>query len=298
LKNWYICIALWILREINLSGDRLGIKPLYYSKVKDQLIFGSEIKAILECKELQREIDFQALDSFLTYTYIPAPLTIFRGIYKLKPGHMLICTDQNIQIQKYWDIDFEPDKKKTEKQFSEEFLRIFENTVQAHLMSEVPLGVFLSGGIDSSLVTAFMKRENRALETFTIGFGGNIGAHDDERKYARLVSGRYKTNHTEFEVLSDLTGILDKIILALDEPLSDDGIIYYISKLAREGQVGLTGLGGDEMLQAMSAIYFYLDSFYEKSFIRHKFILPVINISEPQNGKTKQRLKDCEVIRE
>ena len=286
-------IALWdgVGKKLILARDRLGIKPLYYYLNKNKLLFGSEIKTILEWEEFQKEIDFQALDSFFAYTYIPAPYTILKGILKLLPGHMLICTEDNVQMKKYWDLSFEPDYQKAERQIATEFLEIFSDAVQFHLISDVPIGVFLSGGIDSSLVTAFIEGDGHERRSFTVGFGGNIGAYDDERKYAQLVSQRYHTSHEEFEVTPDLSNILDKIVSALDEPLSDDGIIptYYICKLASQKvKVSLTGLGGDEMFGGYERyLGFRLNHFYSKipGLVRKRMILPLINIlSEPQNS--------------
>lgn len=288
--------ALWDAsqKKLMLVRDRLGIKPLYYNIDKDRLIFGSEIKAILESEDCERGINFQALDAFLTYTYIPAPLTIFKNIRKLLPGHMLVCTDQDVQLKKYWDVMYHPDYEKTEDQFLKEFAEIFQNAVQMHLISDVPLGIFLSGGIDSSIVTALANGTDDGLKTFTVGFGGNIGAYDDERKYARLVSRRYHTEHNELEVTPDLAQILDKIVGALDEPVADDGIIptYCICELAaKKVKVGLTGLGGDEMFAGYERyLGFRVNSLYKKipCLVRRNFIPWVINLlPEPRDGNNR-----------
>jgi len=285
--------ALWDSeeRKLVLGRDRIGIKPLYYYSDEQKLLFGSEIKAILECQEIRTEIDLQALDAFLAYTYIPAPLTIYRNIFKLLPGHILICSEKGVQIRSYWDVKFGYDDWKTMGEIEEEFREVFREAVKLHLISDVPVGVFLSGGVDSSLVTAFAMAMNGGLRTFTMGFGGNIGAYEDERGYARLVAERYQTAHREFEVKPSLDNVLDKIVVALDEPLADDGVIptYYICREAsRHIKVGLTGLGGDEMFAGYERyLGFRLHSFYRMipRFLREKVLVPVVNrIPEPENG--------------
>lgn len=246
-------LAIYDTRDNSLfiARDRIGIKPLYYYLDTDRLVFGSEIKAILSCLGIKREIDYDGLDAFFTYSYIPNPKTIFKNISKLEPGCYLVCRGDGVVVKKYWDLFFHADHKKSEKQFAEEFVHRFEETVNIHMMSEVPLGVFLSGGIDSSLVTAFMSTGSSSpVDTFTIAFGGNTGGYFDERSFARKVATQYHARQNEFEVQPDLHGILDEIVTAFDEPFADDSVIptFHICRLASKSvTVALTGLGGDEL---------------------------------------------------
>jgi asparagine synthase (glutamine-hydrolysing) len=234
-----------------IARDRIGIKPLFYFVDTKRFVFGSEIKAILSCPGIKREIDHDGVDAFFTYSYIPNPKTIFKNISKLEPGCHLVCRGEGVVVKKYWDLFFQPDHKRSERQFAEEFVHRFEETVKSHMMSEVPLGVFLSGGIDSSLVTAFMSiGSSSPVDTFTIAFGGNTGGYFDERGFARKVAAKYHARQNEFEVQPDLHGILDEIVTAFDEPFADDSVVptFHICRLARKSvTVALTGLGGDEL---------------------------------------------------
>lgn len=234
-----------------LVRDRLGEKPLFYAHYNGDFVFSSEMKSILADPRFDRAIDEEAVGAYFTFSYIPAPLTIYRNIKKLPPGHLLLYKKGQIRIQQYWDVSFNPDRQKTETEFIHEFMELLSEAVRLQLRSDVPLGAFLSGGIDSSVVVALMSRaDSRPVNTFTIGFGGNVGGFDDERKYARLVADRYKTNHREHEVLPDVGSLIEKIVRAFDEPFADDSTIpsYFVSQLARRNvTVALSGLGGDEM---------------------------------------------------
>jgi len=208
------------------------------------------MKAILASGEIEREMDEEAIACYFTLSYIPGPLTIFKDIRKLLPGHTLTWQNGRFAIRKYWDLSVVPDRGKTEKEFINGFMDIFQDSVQGHLISDVPLGAFLSGGIDSSAVVAMMSAANKSrVNTFSIGFGGDTGGYLDERRYARMVAERYKTNHHEYEVMPEPQGIVEKIVRSFDEPFADDSAIpsYYVCKIARENvTVALSGLGGDE----------------------------------------------------
>jgi asparagine synthase (glutamine-hydrolysing) len=168
------------------------------------------------------------------------------------PGHTILWRDGQIRIRKYWDLYFNPEKDKSEKYFIDEFLGLFEEAVLMHLISDVPLGAFLSGGIDSSAMVAMMSKVSKEkVNTFTIGFGGEVGGYLDERQYARMVVQRYATRHHEYEVIPEPAGLIEKIVRAFDEPFADDSTIpsYFVCKIARENvTVALSGLGGDEAL--------------------------------------------------
>ena len=244
--------AVWDIRKqkLFLARDRFGIKPLFYAVRNRTLYFASEMKAILACGDVAADLDEAALACYFTLSYIPAPHTIFRGIRKLLPGHTLTWHDGDCTIRKYWDLSVVPDRSKGERYFIDGFMDRFRGSVHAHLMSEVPLGAFLSGGIDSSAVVAMMGGNGSGpVNTFSIGFGGNTGGYLDERSYARMVAERYATNHYEHEVLPDPRGIVETIVRSFDEPFADDSAIpsYYVCKMAREHvTVALSGLGGDE----------------------------------------------------
>ena len=233
-----------------LARDRFGKKPLFYASYGGRFVFASEMKAILTDRAFVRRIDEEALASFFTLSYIPAPLTIFEGISKLLPGHVLTVKGGRVTERQYWDLSFKPDRSRSEADFIEEFMHRMAEAVKLRLISEVPLGAFLSGGIDSSAVVAFMAQASQdPVNTFTIGFSGNTGFFEDERKYARMVASRYHTTHREYEVRPELTGIIQSIVQSFDEPFADDGTIpaYFVCKIARENvTVALSGLGGDE----------------------------------------------------
>lgn len=237
-------------RTLFLAVDRLGIKPLFYANCDNRLYFASEMKAILADSNFPRVIDEQAMVSYFMLSYIPAPLTIFKHIRKLPPGHTLTWRNGDVRIRQYWDLYFEPQRNKSESYFIDGFLSRFEESVRIRLMSEVPLGAFLSGGVDSSAVVAMMSRsDNDPVNTFCIGFGGETGGYLDERQYAQSVAERYGANHHEFNVVPEPEGILDTIVRAFDEPFADDSTIpsYFVCRIARQlVTVALSGLGGDE----------------------------------------------------
>jgi asparagine synthase (glutamine-hydrolysing) len=275
-----------------IARDRLGIKPLFYSILPDKIVFASEMKALLQGGAVSKEIDFSALDAYFTYSYIPSPLTIFRSVRKLDPGHFIKCDAKGIRIEQYWDLQFNPDHRKSEEDFAEEFLQRFDESVRIHLMSEVPLGAFLSGGIDSGLMVAVMARHmNAPVQTFTMGFGGRIGGYLDERRYAKQIAERYRADYHEFEVHPKLEEILGFIVRAFDEPFADDSVIptHYICKLAKEHvTVALTGLGGDELFGGYERyLGLTLSQFYEKipSLLTKGMIQPLVEgIPEQKSG--------------
>ena len=246
--------AIWDVQNqvLFLARDRVGIKPLFYAITDDgAFVFASEIKSLLICSEISKQIDLQALDAYFTYGYIPAPLCIYKGIRKLLPGHWAKVSIDGIKIKKYWDLYFRPDYNKSESYFIERFEEIFDEAVRMRLMSEVPLGVFLSGGVDSSLVTAFVAKSlSDSPHTFTVGFSGDTGDFLDERPFARMIVEKYRCHHNEIVVTPNVNQILDEIVLAFDEPFNDDSVIptYYICQRSKQSvTVALTGLGGDEL---------------------------------------------------
>lgn len=246
--------ALWDIRRNRglIARDRLGIKPLFYSQVGDTLIFGSEIKAVLASDIVDRALDHQALDAFIAFTYIPAPLSAFRSVRKLEPGHLLVHENGKMEKRSYWDLDVSnPDSKKSEEEWIEQFESAIEDAVRSHLVSDVPLGAFLSGGIDSSLVVALMSQDlSDPVKTFTMGFGGTRHALIDERPLAAKVASQYACDFNDFTVQPDFRKIVGEIVDAFDEPFADDSVIpsYYVSQFTRtQVKVALSGLGGDEL---------------------------------------------------
>ncbi len=244
--------ALWDEREktLFLARDRLGIKPLFIADYGGAFYFASEMKAILANPSFPRELDDSGIASYFSLSYIPAPLTVFRHIRKLLPGHTLTWRDGRASVRKYWDIRFAPDRERSEASTMEEMMELLGASVKSHLISDVPIGAFLSGGVDSSAGVALMSAfSKQPVNTFCIGFGGNTGGYLDERGYARMVAQRYGTNHREHEVEPTVSGLLDTVVRAFDEPFADDSAIpsYYVCGLARRDvTVALSGLGGDE----------------------------------------------------
>ena len=241
--------AIWDekLNRLMLARDRLGILPLSYTLDQDRLLFASEIKAILEDRQVGREIDLQALSEYLTYQYVPSPGTIFKQIRKLPPAHILVCEQGRVTVSRYWKLTYQPNEQADEAEYLEQIESKLREAVQIRLMSDVPLGAFLSGGIDSSSVVAFMSQVmNCPVKTFFIGFGEQ---DYDERHYARLVARHLGTEHHEFVVTSKTNDLLPRLVKQFDEPFADPSAIptYYVSKMARQHvTVCLSGDGGDE----------------------------------------------------
>lgn len=256
-------------KKLLLARDRLGIKPLFYAVLNGYFYFASEMKAILQYPQFPREIDPDGLASYFTLSYIPAPLSIFKYIRKLLPGHILEIKDGNIKIVKYWDVHISPDRTKSEKFFIDGFMGLLEESVKLRMISDVPIGAFLSGGIDSGAVVALMSRMNSSpVHTFCMGFGGNVGGYLDERKYAKKIAYRYGAVHEEYEVLPDVESIIKEILLSFDEPFADDSTVpsYYLCKITRENvKVALSGLGGDELFGGYERyLGLKLSSFYNR----------------------------------
>lgn len=274
--------CIWDLRNetMFIARDRFGIKPLFYAQYNGRFVFASEIKSILADPGLRRVVDPEALAAYFMFSYIPAPLTIFDNIKKLLPGHFLSLKNGETSLVKYWDLEFRPERRKTESDFIAELLDRLAESVRIRLISEVPLGAFLSGGIDSSAVVALMSGAGSLpVKTFTIGFGGEAGGFEDERRYARFIADRYRTIHKEYEVDSDVGEVIGKIVQAFDEPFADDGAIpmYFICEQARKDvTVALSGLGGDEAFCGYErylgfhagAMYNKLPAFFRETVIR------------------------------
>jgi len=245
--------AIWDERErtLLLARDRLGVKPLFYRAGARSLSFASELKALLQDPEVEREVDPVAIHHFLTYQYVPSSCCAFKGVSKLPPAHYLLCRDGRVEVRRYWKLAYQPKyEARTPAQLAglEEDLRArLEEAVRYRLFSDVPLGVFLSGGIDSSAVVAFMSRlMNRPVKTFSIGFDD---PSYNELPAARAIARHFGTDHTELRVRPDVVEVLPQLVRLYDEPYADDSAIptFILSRLARrQVEVVLTGDGGDE----------------------------------------------------
>ena len=241
--------ALWDRKRQRLlaARDRFGKKPLNYYWDGQRLIFGSEIKSILEAN-IPREVNPIALDNYITFGLVHTPNTLFKGVSKLPAAHILVYEDGQIRTQRYWDLPFRPTCKDDEATAIKRTYELLKDAVKVRLMSEVPLGAFLSGGVDSSIVVGLMSQlMSQPVKTFSIGF-----EEDDysELPYARQVAKHFGTEHHEFFVRPELISVLPQLVWAYDEPFADSSMLptYYVSKLAREHvTVVLSGDGGDEI---------------------------------------------------
>ena len=242
--------AIWDGRRKVLFGarDRLGKKPFFYTRTNSSFLFASEIKAITLNPEVSIAPNFAAIDSYLKYQYVPSPLTTFTDIWKLPPGHFLQCgANGTVHVERYWQPPSRENTKAPRIEIEEELRRRLREAVESRLISDVPLGAFLSGGVDSGAVVALMAAaRGRPVKTFTIGFGET---RFDERRLARLTASRYGTEHHEFVVKPDAAEVLPLLVKHYNEPFADPSAIptYYVSKLTRQHvTVALSGDGGDE----------------------------------------------------
>jgi len=240
--------AIWdsSARSLFLARDRIGKKPLCYRVEKDRILFASEIKSILQAGGVPRELSLEALHHYLTYQYVPHPLTMFQGIAKLPPGHYLTWKDGRAEVREYWRPTCRPEPLK-EAECVERVRELLTESVRLRLISDVPLGAFLSGGLDSSIVVGLMaKLSNAPVKTFSIGFAEK---RYDELEYARAVARHFKTEHQEFIVRPNAVEIIPKLVWHYDEPFADSSAIptYYVSQITRQHvKVALTGDAGDE----------------------------------------------------
>ena len=249
-------LAIWDRRQkkLVLARDRMGKKPLYYAVLPGRgLLFGSEIKAILQDSQVSREIDLVALDAYLSLLYVPSPMTIFKGIQKLPAGHIAVCTAESISVREYWDVPCLPPYARSESELLEELDSILRESVKIRLRSDVPLGAFLSGGVDSTSVVTYMSDAlDRPVVTCSVGF--NDPAHD-ELVYAKEVAGQRRCEHHEDVVQPNIAELVPKLARLFDEPFADSSAVptYYVSEMARRHvTVALSGDGGDELFAGYS----------------------------------------------
>ncbi|MFZ1545553.1 MAG: XrtA/PEP-CTERM system amidotransferase, partial [Candidatus Nitrotoga sp.] len=265
-----------------LARDRLGVKPLYYALLDDgQLIFGSELKVLTAHPALRRDIDPRAIEEYFAYGYVPEPRTIYQQALKLSPAHTLtVKRGQPIpQPREYWDVPFQPITPMTQAEAQEELLPLLRESVKIRLASEVPLGAFLSGGVDSSAVVAMMAElSSEPVNTCSISFGDPAF---NESEYAAIVATRYHTNHRVEQVDTDDFVLIDKLAALYDEPYADSSAIptYRVCQLARKNvTVALSGDGGDENFAGYRRYRWHLNEERMRSFIPPAVRRPIFGL--------------------
>jgi len=242
-------IGLWDGRNkrLLLIRDRLGKKPLFYAALKDSVVFASEMKSLLQIPGFPKELDREALVDYFSLLYVPAPKSIFRQVRKVRPAHYVVIDSRGVREKAYWDISFDEPETKSEQRWCEELLDSYREAIQLRLRSDVPLGAFLSGGVDSSSVVALMSKINgQQVNTCSVGFDEK---EFDESHYAAAFADILKTAHHEERVRPNALSVIDRLAWFYDEPFADSSAVptYYVSQAARRHvTVALSGDGGDE----------------------------------------------------
>lgn len=275
-----------------LARDRVGKKPLYYAVYDKKFTFASEIKALLRDSSLPREIDLKALNYYLTFGYIGGDMSIFQYIRKLPPAHAMIyeISTKKQKIWNYWNVQLLIKENRSEDELLEELEALLEDSVRLRMISDVPLGAFLSGGIDSSIVVAMMSKvSNDAVKTFSIGFEEN---KYNELPFAKIVADHFKTQHHEIIIKPDAFAIMPELVKQFDEPFADSSMIptYYVSKVTREYvTVALSGDGGDELFGGYTHYLGTLGNYYIAKFVpsllRKAFAVSAEILPEKTKGK-------------
>ena len=291
--------AIWDKRDKSLfiARDRVGKKPLLYShQPNGNLIFGSEFRALLEHPDISREVDYEAIDNYFSYLCVPAPLTAFKQIRKLEPGHWLRWKDGEIKTERYWSPDFSKKIKISQPEAEEETLRILREAVKLRLISEVPLGAFLSGGVDSSVVVALMaEQSSQPVKTFSIGFEEQDFS---ELKYAKQVAAHIGAEYHEFIVKPDALEVLPILVEHYGEPYADSSAIptYYVARETRKFvTVALNGDGGDESFAGYErhAAMRLAENYHRlPAFVRKSLIETAVNLV-PTSEIKKSRVRDA-----
>lgn len=291
-------IAIWddVEKTLFLARDRVGKKPILYShQPNGDLVFGSEFKAVLEHPSVSREVDYDAIDSYLSYMCVPAPQTAYKSIRKLEPGHWLRWKAGEIETRRYWLPDFSKKIKISEEEAIEETTRILRESTRLRMISEVPLGAFLSGGVDSSAVVALMAQESSApVKTFSIGFEDEDFS---ELKYAKKVAEHVGAEYNEFIVRPDATEILPTLVDHYGEPYADSSALptYYVSRETRQHvTVALNGDGGDESFAGYDRyMAMKLAELYRRVPLRKLAFEPLVN-ALPSSEKKKTKIRDAQ----
>lgn len=278
------------------ARDRVGKKPFKYYLDDSVFIFSSELKAILTQKEYEKQPDYIAIHHYLTLQYCPAPLTGFKDIKKLEPAHYLFIDIKNKKVEKerYWNLDYSKKLNLSEAEWKEKIMKKLEESVKLRMISDVPLGAFLSGGVDSSAIVGLMSKiSDRPVKTFSIGFKEE---KYNELSYAKIIADKFKTDHREFIVEAKAIEILPMLVRQYEEPYADSSAIptYYVSKLTREHvTVALNGDGGDENFAGYGSYqYFKITLLYDKFKFFHKWIvLPITKfLAENFKNNTMYRI--------
>ena len=250
--NGMFAIALWDKNseKLFLIRDRMGVKPLFYTTINNRLIFGSEIKAILSHPAYSRDMNYEGIYHYFTFKNIPAPLTAFKEIYSVLPGEMLTFSNGKITKNRWWKITFNENNDYEEEFVKSRILSLLEDSTRLRMISDVPFGAYLSGGVDSSSVVALMTRfSGKPVMTFSLGYEDELKNKEADLYYARKVSQAYKTEHYEYIMsYKELVDDIDKVIGAFDQPFSGTISTYFLSKLIKKHvKVALSGDGADEL---------------------------------------------------
>jgi len=282
--------ALWDenRQRLLIARDRLGKKPIYYTVMDGKHYFASELKPLISVLPRQPEIDHQAIDDYLSLQYIPEPHTAYQGVYKLPAAHRLIWERGELKIERYWDFNYEPKHAASEEELIEELRIIASDAVRMRLISEVPLGAHLSGGIDSSIVVALMAQTGTGpVKTFSVGFEET---NFSELPYARAVAERYATDHHEFKLtFGDIPSTLDILLQHFGEPFADPSALplYHLSKLTRQYvTVALNGDGGDESFAGYQRYWLdaYADNYLRLPSLVTRNLVPALAGVLPDRG--------------
>ncbi|GAA6204831.1 asparagine synthase (glutamine-hydrolyzing) [Thalassotalea sp. SU-HH00458] len=261
--NGMFAIAIWDgnKQELFLARDRLGVKPLYYFQNDDEFIFASETKAILAGLDKKPALNLQLIDSYMSFGYIPGENTLHKGIKRLMPGHYAVFKDNQLQVTQYWDLTFSNNEDKGFDYYVKESKKLLDSAIDLRLRSDVPLGIFLSGGIDSSAVVGLLaERVEEPLKTFSIGY--DFGKGFDETPYAQIIADKFKTDHHEIKITpAQFKAFIPEYISLMDEPVTEAAAIslFFVSKLAKEKvTVALSGEGSDEIFAGYD-LYQYMN---------------------------------------
>ena len=284
--NGMFAFALWDTsrRRLLIGRDRLGIKPVYFHDSGAQLVFSSEAKAILAATSAGVEVDPLALREYLALGYVPTPRSMFRGIQKLPPASLLVCEKGKATVSRYWTPSDQGEELGSDEEWARRFLDTMDRAVHSQMVSDVPLGAFLSGGIDSSTVVALMARHSsKPVKTYSIGFDTAAGAgYYNELPWARQVASLFRTDHREILVRPNVARLLPRLLWHLDEPVADSAFIttFLVAQFAREDvTVILSGVGGDELFGGYRR---YLDGYYDRYYrlltpwLRRNVLNPIV----------------------
>ena len=302
--NGMFALAIWDGRNdrLVLARDRMGKKPLYYAVSNGRLVFASELKGLMTLPGISKEIEPGSIDLYLTYQYIPHPHSIYKGIHKLPPGHYAVFENGQLTIQKYWNVDWSNEIVIDQKSASAQLRTMLADAIRIRLRSDVPLGAFLSGGIDSSLVVAIAQQQlNTPVQTFSIGFSE---ADFDETHYAKMVADHVGTKHERFEVTPDAMDILDRLVNQYDEPFSDSSAVptWYLCEMTRRHvTVALSGDGGDELFGGYERyralkLSGQLQSWLPISWLNQSWIIKRLPDSNARRSLLRRIRRFCEAL--